>query len=217
MGMSMAKNKELDEFIRASVAAGKSLTDVESVLLEAGWMKEQIEETVGSFYSTEFPVAVPRPVSFASPRLFFLNLAYFLGLYASLWNFSVLGFLVIDSLFAPEVAETSSLAEMLSAKAYDNLSVLIVCIPLVLGLNRKITEAMAETAQQIPRIRLNLIYFTVFAGAFIAFVSVCTFVYWALLGQLTTIVSLKACFVVLILAGVFMYFRGEWKKNEALA
>lgn len=213
----MSKNKDLDKFVRDAVSIGKTLPEIEEVLLQAGWDSEQIKETLNSFSSVEFPIAVPRPVSFVSPRLFFLNLGYFLGLYVSLGNALAIGFVIIDLILSSGHPESPPWLEVLSNHSYDNFSVLLICVPLVFVLHRRINQAMVDTEQKIPRIRLNLIYFTVFIGAFITLASFSIFVYRILQGSLTLSFCLKIGLLIFVMSALFVYFRGEWQKDEAIA
>ncbi len=92
----MTKNSKLDLFIQESIKHGKSFEEIKRVLLEAGWQKHQIRSGLETYYLTKYPIAVPKPKPFISPRLFFLYLLYFLMLYLVVYNTVSLLFICLN-------------------------------------------------------------------------------------------------------------------------
>ncbi len=67
-------SESLIEFVKDCTRAGKTHSEIREVLLESSWAKEQIDESLGRFVDRNFPVAIPKAMVFASPRLVFLNI-----------------------------------------------------------------------------------------------------------------------------------------------
>ncbi len=86
----------LIDFVKDCYKAGKTHNEIRNVLKEAGWADEQIDEALGRFVDRAFPVAIPKSIVFASPRLVFLNIFYFLVLYLSIYNVVAMLFTFLD-------------------------------------------------------------------------------------------------------------------------
>ena len=215
----MTKTRELDIFIRDATKAGKKLDDIKAALAEAGWDEARINAACANYVPSDFPVAVPRPQTFASPRLFFLNLFFFVLLYLVIYNVIAILFTMLDY-YLPDpsgwvqsgyfATHSDSIAEAVQ----DNLSIIIVSTPLLFVTQRTIAKAMQMTKQAIPRIRLMLVYFTMFVGAVIILANASTFAYFVLRGELTLRFILKVAILTITVFGVYFYYRGELKQDE---
>ena len=84
------------DFVKDCCKAGKSHNEIKAVLLETGWSTEQVDDVLGRFVDRTFPIAIPRPIDFASPRLVFLNIFYFLVLYLSNYSLVATLFTFLD-------------------------------------------------------------------------------------------------------------------------
>lgn len=210
----------LIDFIKDSYKVGKTHNEIRAVLTETGWSTDQIEDALGRFVDRSFPVAIPRPAIFASPRLVFLNIFYFLVLYLSIYNvvatlFTFLDYYLPDGLGRMQGAfySTHSVGE----KIRGYLATIICCIPLVWWSNRVITRAMEETQQRIPRIRLKLIYLTIFVGACVMLGNSVCLIYYFLSGELGLRFIIKVAILSTLTLGLFAFYRLEIKQTESKA
>ena len=80
-----------------------------------------------------------------------------------------------------------------------------------------ISRAMEETKQRIPRIRLKLIYLTMFIGACVMLGNAICFVYYFLSGELGLRFILKVLILTALTVGLFAYYRAEIKQTETKA
>jgi hypothetical protein len=207
----------LIEFIKDSYKVGKTHTDIRAVLLQTGWAKEQVDEALDRFVDHPFPVAIPRSVVFASPRLIFLNIFYFLVLYLSIYNVVATLFTFLDHYLPDGLGRTNgafysrtSIGE--SIRWY--LAMIVCCVPLVWWSNRVITNAIAETKQRIPQMRLRLIYLTMFIGACVLLGNAICLIYYFLSGELGLRFTIKVSILTFLILGLHAYYRVEIKQTE---
>lgn len=210
----------LIEFIKDAYKAGKSHAEINSVLSETGWSTEQISDALDRFVDRSFPVAIPRPAVFASPRLVFLNIFYFLVLYLSIYNVVAILFTFLDHYLPDGLGRmrgafysTASLGE--DIRWY--LATIVCCVPLVWWSSRIIANAIRETKQRIPRIRLKLIYLTMFIGACVMLSNAICFIYYFLSGELGLRFLIKVVILTILTLGIFAYYRVEIKQTESKA
>lgn len=52
---------DLTRFVRESLAQDIPRDRIESVLLEAGWPQEKVDDALGHYAEVDFPLPVPRP------------------------------------------------------------------------------------------------------------------------------------------------------------
>lgn len=210
----------LIDFVKDCYKAGKGHSEIRSILKDTGWSTEQIDEALGQFIDRTFPVAIPKPVTFASPRLVFLNIFYFLVLYLAVYDvvamlFTFLDYFLPDGLGRMQGAFYSSSSIGQALRSY--LATVICCVPMVWWSNRGISKAMEETKQRIPRMRLKLIYLTMFIGACIMLSNAICFVYYFLSGELGLRFILKVSILTALTIGLFAFYRAEIKQSEAQA
>jgi hypothetical protein len=207
----------LIDFVKDCYKVGKSHTEIKSVLLESGWSTEQVDEVLERFVNRAFPVAIPKPVVFASPRLVFLNIFYFLVLYLSFYNIVATLFTFLDH-YLPDglgrmMGSFYSLGSIGEAiRTY--LATIICCVPLVWWSSRIISNALEETKQRIPSIRLKLIYLTMFIGACVMLGNAICFIYYFLSGELGLRFMIKVAILSALTLGIFLYYRVEIKLTE---
>ena len=82
----MAINDELLGFVRKALARGQSRGDVERILLNTGWSRDQVSTALTAFADIPFPIPVPRPRPYLSARDAFIYLLLFGTLYVSAFN-----------------------------------------------------------------------------------------------------------------------------------
>lgn len=210
----------LHEFIKDCTKAGKTHADIRSILLETGWATEQVSEALERYVDRAYAVAIPRPIVFASPRLVFLNVFYFLVLYLSIYSTVSLLFTFLDH-YLPDglgqAPDTLSGYRPIGDAIRWNIASILCLVPLVAWSARIIRQAIAETKQRIPRIRLKLIYLTIFIGACVMLGNVTCFLYYFLSGELGLRFMLKVMILSTLVAGLFASYRVEIKQTEIKA
>ena len=213
----MTKTPEIDIFIQKSVECGKTFDEIKAVLTEAGWDNARVNATLDHYYAAHYPVAVPRPKTFASPRLFFLNLFYFLLLYLVCYNIISTLFTFLDYYLPDGLGRMQTgfyYASSIEKALQDNLSIFLVCAPLLYFTNRTINRAIQKTKQNIPRIRLYLLYFTMFIGACVLLGNACGFVYYFLTGELSWRFIIKVVILSCSVLGLYLAYRTELAHDE---
>lgn len=210
----------LGEFIKDACKAGKSHSEIRAVLKECGWAESQIDDALAAFVDLPFPVAIPRAIVFASPRLVFLNIFYFLVLYLSIYNvvailFTFLDYHLPDGLGRFQGAWRSYRPIGESIRWY--LATIVCCVPLVWWSNRIVIRAMDETKQRIPRVRLKLIYLTMFIGACVLLGNAMCLIYYYLSGELSLRFAIKVAILTLLVSGIYVYYKVEIKQSESSA
>src|SRR5688572_30874697 len=97
---------ELSDFVKSALVRGLPRTDVEAVLLKAGWTKEQTRSALAGFAESDFPIPVPRPRPYLDAREAFIYLVLFAMLYLGAYNVGILLFDTIEAAF-PDPADQS--------------------------------------------------------------------------------------------------------------
>ena len=92
-------SNELNIFVKESLEKGEGRQEIQHVLEQAGWQKEEVQKALASFAEVVFPVPVPRPKPYLQAREAFLYLISFIALYISAFSFGVLIFAFIDKFF----------------------------------------------------------------------------------------------------------------------
>jgi hypothetical protein len=208
------------DFVKDCYKAGKSHSEIRAVLLETGWAIEQVDDALSRYVNRSFPVAIPKPIVFASPRLVFLNIFYFLVLYLSIYDVVAILFTFLDYYLPDGLGRragifysSSSIGEAM--RIY--LATIICCVPLVWWSSRIISKAMEETKQRIPRIRLKLIYLTMFIGACVMLSNAICFIYYFLSGELGLRFIIKVAILSALTLGLFTFYRLEIVQTEIKA
>jgi hypothetical protein len=213
----MSKTPELDLFIKDSIKAGQTPDTIKSVLLQAGWDSNRIQNSLDYYYPADFPVAVPRPKTFASPRLFFLNLFYFLLVYLTVYNVISILFTMLDFYLPDGIGQYGSgafRARSLREGIQDNVSIILVAAPMIYVTYVTIARAMRNEKQAIPRIRLILVYFTLFVGACVILGNASLFIYYFLRGELSIRFIIKIVILTVTVLGFYIFYKSELKHDE---
>lgn len=213
----MNKTPELDQFVKDSIQAGKTEESIRSVLSEAGWDNKRVTNVLEQYYFSDYPVAVPRPKAFASPRLFFLNLFYFLLLYLLTYNTISIIFTLLDHYLPDGLGRYHHgfyYSRSIGNAIRDNISVIIVSIPMLYMTNRTLNSAMFAMKQSIPRIRLVLVYLTLFVGACAVLSSACCLVYYFLKGEVSIRFVIKILILSMTFVSFYFLYKGELKRDE---
>ena len=92
----MAVNEELTGFLKEGLESGHPREQLEEILLEAGWQRDQVRSALGGFADVAFPIPVPRPKPYLFAREAFIYLVLFSTLYVSTSSLGTLLFQFID-------------------------------------------------------------------------------------------------------------------------
>lgn len=208
-----SRTQELDVFVREALAHGSKRTEVEQVLLQAGWSPHQARSALEAFADVPFPVPVPRPRSGVSAAEAFQYLVLFTTLYLTAYHLGALLFHLIEQAL-PDPAERSRTLWSMSNMRWSSAS-LIIAFPVFLFVARHINTAVAaDPIKRNSPVRLWLTYLTLFVAACILIGDLTTLVYSLLGGELTTRFLLKVAVVATIAGTVFGYFLRDVQKEE---
>lgn len=203
---------ELTDFVREALGRGLSRQDIGRVLAQAGWSAEQIQGALRSYADLDFPVPVPRPRSYLSPRDAFLHLVLFTTLYITAYHLGSLLFLFIERAF-PDPADSP-----FGAGDYQlrwAVASLIIAFPVFLFTSRTAArEIAADPTKRASRVRRWLTYLTLFVAASIVVGDGITLVYNLLGGELTIRFLLKVVVVAAIAGSIFWHYLGEARLDE---
>jgi hypothetical protein len=199
----MTSSTELTRFVRDALTRGVPRSQVEEVLLEAGWSNAQAGEALAAFADVTFPVPVPRPRPSTDAREAFLYGVLFVTMFVSAYNLGGLAFVLIDRAFPLETETVTPLREAMRW----SVSMLIVAVPVFFFLTRLINrELRLDPGKRISEMRRKLTYLTLFISAFVLIGSFAGLVYSFLGDELTTRFILKTVTAAGIAGGVFWYY-----------
>lgn len=210
----------LIEFIKDSYKTGKTHKEIRSILEESGWPSELVNEALDQFVDRSSEVAIPKPIIFASPRLVALNIFFFLVLYLSIYNVVAILFTFLDYYLPDGIGRTRGAFysyKPIGTALRGYLASVICCVPLVWFSNRVIIKAISVTKQRVPRIRLKLIYLTMFIGACVLLGNAIYFIYYFLSGELGLRFLIKVIILSLLISGLFIFYNIEIKQTEKKA
>ncbi|MEJ0062060.1 MAG: hypothetical protein WDO70_02370 [Alphaproteobacteria bacterium] len=91
--------QELEAFTKEALSRGFSRSDIEQIVLKAGWSPEQVKSALGAFADLDFAVPVPRPRSSLSAARRFYIWCCSATLYFGGFNLGSLLFDFIDQAF----------------------------------------------------------------------------------------------------------------------
>jgi Domain of unknown function (DUF5671) len=209
----MALNQDLIAFVKDGLQRGLARSDIEAVLLRAGWPAEQVRRALAGFADIEFAIPVPRPIPTVSAREAFMYVLMFTTLFVSAYNLGDLLFGIIDRRF-PDPA-SPRLEQFTLQSIRWALSSLIVAFPIFLWMAWLIARLVrADPTKRASRIRRRLTYITLFVAACVLIGDVITVVYSFLGGELTTRFVLKVITVGGIAGTAFGYYLSDLRVEE---
>lgn len=207
-------NSELLDFARNALAKGKSREEIKSALTQAGWRAQDIDKVLAGFAEIDFPVPVPRPRAYLSPRDVFIYLVFFFCLYVSAWNLGDLSFEFVNRTI-PDPMNRVNYANGYFEAIRWNISSLIVIFPIFAWLFLLIEQRTRIDAQQrASRIRRWLTYLTLFLAALCILGDLSVLVYKLLGGELTLRILFKIAIVGVLAGGIFSFFLSDMRKTE---
>lgn len=211
----MAKvDDELRVFVRDALQKDMPRDQIERVLVEAGWSKDQVGDALAAFAEVDFPVPVPRPQPSLSAREAFLYLMLFTSLYVSAFHLGDLLFHFVERFFPDPALE--GIQDWRLDRMRFSVSALVVAFPVYLFISRLINRALQQTpVLRTSPIRKWLTYLTLFIAASIVIGDVTTLIYNVLGGELTIRFVLKVLIVGGIAGSIFWFYLHDLRKDEA--
>jgi len=209
----MALNPELTAFVKDGLQRGLARSDLEAVLVRAGWPPDQVGRALAAFADVPFAIPVPRPVATVSVREAFMYVLMFATLFLSAYNLGDLLFSIINRAF-PDAASPTFYQSTLQEIRWS-LASLIVAFPIFLWVAWMIARLVrADPTKRSSRIRRQLTYATLFIAACVLIGDVITVVYNFLGGELTIRFVLKVLTVGVIAGSVFGYYVSDLRVEE---
>jgi len=209
----MALNPELTAFVKDGLQRGLARSDLEAVLVRAGWPQEQVGRALAAFADVEFAIPVPRPIPTVSAREAFMYVLMFATIFLSAYNLGDLLFSIINRAF-PDPASRGFYQSSLQSIRWS-LSSLIVAFPIFLWVAWLIARLVrTDPTKRSSRIRRQLTYVTLFAAACVIIGDIITVIYSFLGGELTTRFVLKVITVGLIAGSIFGYYLSDLRVEE---
>ncbi len=210
-----AGTQDLDVFVREALATGASKDAIGNALAAAGWTPEQAREALDAYADVEFPLPVPRPRAYLSPRDAFLYLLLFATLYLSAYHLGSLLFDLINH-FLPDAADPAYTVGNLAHSMRWSVASLVIAFPVFLFVARHVGQDMARNpARRLSAVRRWLTYLTLFLAATILIGDLITLVYNLLGGELSLRFVLKVLVVGVIAGAIFGYYLRDLRREEA--
>lgn len=212
----MAIPEELLSFVKEALTRGVPRSEIETVLRNAGWEREQVQAGLQRYAEATFPIPIPRPAPYLSAREAFLYLLLFTTLYLSAYHLGQLLFQFIN-LAIPDPAATGYAEGPLASRRLIRwaVSTLIVAFPLFLYLTRLTSrEVRTDPAKRASKVRRWLTYLTLFLAATVVIGDLIALLNDLLSGELTLRFGLKALVVAIIAGGLFGYYLHDTRRAE---
>jgi Domain of unknown function (DUF5671) len=211
--VTVASDDDLNGFVRDALSRGTPRAAVADALGRAGWEAHQVRGALAGFAEVEFPIPVPRPRAYLSPREAFLYLVLFSTLYISVFNFGSLIFEFINRSF-PDAAE-ANLQTWSMWRIRWAVASLIVSFPVFLFVSQVTRrDIVRDPRKRASRVRRWLTYVTMFVAAGVLIGDVTSLVYHLLAGELTIRFVLKAATVFAIAGAGFGYYLNDLRVDE---
>lgn len=212
----------IDSFIRDASRAGKRLTEIGAALRDAGWPHDTIKENLGRYVETNFPMPVPKPEAYSSPRVTLYNLIYFISLFSMVFCTVAILFSFLDYNLPDGQGQKGGLfyssyrmnGEFALEEIRGYLATLIVSAPLFLFMHRLTEKVTRDLRQGIPPIRLWFISTTMFIGYITLFCNAVAFVNYFLSGELSVRFVIKVVILTVTVLGISQYYRLEMREQE---
>lgn len=204
---------ELEAFVGEALMRGESREDIETVLLAAGWAKEQVKAALGAYADVPFSIPVPKPRPSLSAREAFLYLTLFATLYVSAYHLGSLVFDLINRALPDPALDAQA------GRGFDGLrwsvSSLMIAFPVFLYLSRHTERELAHhPIKRLSPVRRWLTYLTLFIAASILIGDLTTLVYNVLGGELTVRFLLKVATVAAIAGAIFSHYLLDLRREE---
>lgn len=209
-----AGTQDLDVFVRDALAKGVSREAIDAALTAAGWTPEQTRDALDRYAQVEFPLPVPKPRPYLSPREAFFYLVLFATLYLSAYHLGSLLFDLINRAF-PDPADAPYAALNLGPSMRWSVASLVIAFPVFLFVARYLGKELARSpVKRLSAVRRWLTYLTLFVAATVLIGDLITLVYNVLGGELSARFALKVLVVGVIAGTIFAYYLVDLRREE---
>ena len=208
-----AATQHLELFVREALIKGASRDTIEAALAAAGWTPEQTRDALNAYAEVNFPVPVPKPRPYLSPREAFLYLVLFVTLYLSAYHLGSLLFDFINRTF-PDAVNPGN-ARYFAQSMRWSVASLVIAFPVFLFVARYLGKDLARNpVKRLSAVRRWLTYLTLFVAATVLIGDLITLVYNLLGGELSVRFVLKVLVVGLIAGAIFGYYLRDLRREE---
>lgn len=209
-----AATQHLELFVRDALLKGESRDTIASALTTAGWTPEQTHDALTAYAEVDFPVPVPKPRPYLSPREAFLYLVLFATLYLSAFHLGSLLFDFINRAF-PDAADPARYAGNVAQSMRWSVASLVIAFPVFLFVTRHLAKDLSRNpVKRLSAVRRWLTYLTLFFAATVLIGDLITLVYNLLSGELSVRFLLKVLVVAVIAGTIFGYYLRDLRHEE---
>ena len=205
-------------FVKSCLERGLPRAEIARGLESAGWSPREVETALDEFADSSLPVPVPRKRVSSSPRDAFLHLLSTATLYhAALATGSIL-FVLIDR-WLPLPGDRDMFVRGIAQGILRwAAAALIVSLPILALVRRTIArDAAANPMARMTPVYRTLAYFTLLLTALIMAGTLICLVINLLEGDATLRFTLKSLVVMAIAGGVYLWYAGDVRREEAIA
>lgn len=205
--------QSLELFVRDALIKGASRETIKAALTDAGWTSEQTHDALNAYAEVDFPVPIPKPRPYLSPREAFLYLVLFATLYLSAYHLGSLLFDFINRAF-PDAVDPDNAGRIAQSMRWSVAS-LAIAFPVFLFVARHLGKDLARNpVKRLSAVRRWLTYLTLFVAATVLIGDLITLVYNVLGGALSMRFVLKVLVVGVIAGAIFGYYLRDLRHEE---
>jgi hypothetical protein len=206
-------DETLNRFIGEAIGGGFEKSEIERILIEAGWPQDEVRKGLTAFADVDFPIPVPRPKAYLSAREAFLYLVLFTFLYSSAWSLGSVVFEIIHRVY-PDPAAPRAGGYSVGALRWG-IAMLLTSFPGYLALSRRsYLAARHDPDRRRSKVRKWLTYLTLFIAASTLLGDAISLLYNLLEGELTLRFVLKVLTVGVIAGAVFGYYLWDLRQDD---
>lgn len=200
------------DFVKDASRLGKSREEINAVLKTAGWPEDQLAAFWSKYSDAPFPVPVPKPTVYASPRLTMLNLFFFIVLYITIYSALSILFTILDYNLPDGRGQMRGIyysSQPIADAIRGYLAAIFVSAPLVYFTSRQLNKSMVAIGQFIHGTRLKLMNLSLLIAALVILCNFISFSYYFLSGELSIRFILKVLILTATSAGIYYFFKPE--------
>lgn len=210
-----AITRELSDFVRNALSKGIERKEVSRILTEAGWPRDNVRSAIAAYAEVDFPLPVPRPQAYVSPRDAFMHLVMFVALGMSACHLGSLLFGIINYLLPDAATPYDWAVRGEQTRIRWSIATLVVAFPIYLFVAARIgAETKADPHKGSSPVRKWLTYGTLFVATLTVIGDLVFLVNGFLSGDLTLRVGLKVLVVGIIAGAVFAYYIRTARQDE---
>lgn len=202
----MASSDPVTRFVHDALAAGRSRTEIQNALSEAGWAKSDVDKALSAFADVDFTPPVPRPRPQLTARDVFVYALLFTALTFTAVYLINLVHGILD-LALPDPADRSNAEGRAIYRIRWAIATLIVSTPLYVWMTIFTGRQNAEqVGEKRSLVRRWLTYLALFASALTFFGDITYVLERFLEGEFTLRFLLKALTVGAVSASIFFFY-----------